>query len=155
MCGIAGFVGVGDKGILKNMSKILSHRGPDAEGYWYDKDRGVHLGHKRLAIIDISDGSQPMETSDGSLVIIFNGEIYNHRELRKELEGLGHKFRTDHSDTEVLLLAYKEWGRTTPCKLNGMWAFALYDRERNEIFLSRDRFGQKPLFFYAKKAVQL
>src|SRR2546430_15052516 len=91
-----------------------------------------------------------MLTADGQLVIIFNGEIYNHRELREELEKLGHKFQTDHSDTEVLLLGYREWGAELPEHLNGMWAFALYDVSRGTLFCSRERFGEKP-FYYARK----
>ena len=111
MCGIAGFVGNGDVGDLKRMAKVIAHRGPDAEGYWSEKKNAVYLGHKRLSIIDITDGAQPMWTVDASCGIVYNGEIYNHLELRHELEGKGYQFQTDHSDTEVLLLGYKEWGR--------------------------------------------
>ncbi len=147
MCGIAGFVGKGDRDDLERMTKCLEHRGPDDEGFWHDEYRGVYLGHKRLSIIDLPDGSQPMWTIDESLCVIYNGEIYNHLELRKKLENKGHKFCTDHSDTEVLLHGYKEWGTDLPTRVNGMWAFAIYDRHKNLIFISRDRFGQKPLFY--------
>jgi asparagine synthase (glutamine-hydrolysing) len=131
------------------MTGALAHRGPDGEGYWIDEDTRAFLGHRRLSILDIAAGSQPMTTMDGELVITFNGEIYNHAELRAALEKRGHRFKTDHSDTEVLLYGYREWGPGLPEKLNGMWAFAIYDRNRRELFLCRDRFGKKPLFYYA------
>ncbi len=147
MCGICGFVGAGDRSILASMNEAMVHRGPDAGGLWHDDREAVHLGHRRLSIIDLSGGAQPMWTADGTLGIVFNGEIYNHLELREELIKAGHRFLTDHSDTEVLLHGYRQWGRDLPSRLNGMWAFALYDRKRREIFLSRDRFGKKPLFY--------
>ncbi len=147
MCGICGFVGAGDIEDLQRMTDAVKHRGPDDAGVWRDPVHGVYLGHRRLSIIDISGGKQPMQTSDGDLVITYNGEIYNHRELRKKLEQNGHIFDTDHSDTEVLLHGYRQWNEQLPEKLNGMWAFALYDRNRKRLFLSRDRFGKKPLFW--------
>ncbi len=129
------------------MAERIAHRGPDDEGLLIDVDRAVFLGFRRLAILDIEGGKQPMTTADGALSIVFNGEIYNFRELRKELEALGAQFRSDHSDTEVLLHGWRYWGKDLPTRLNGMWAFAIYDRERNQVFFSRDRFGKKPLFF--------
>ncbi len=132
------------------MQAAIAHRGPDAEGAWTDPERPVHLGHRRLSIVDLAGGGQPMNTADGDLVITFNGEIYNHAELRLELQRLGHRFQSDHSDTEVLLHGYREWGGELPHRLNGMWAFALYDRPRRQLFLSRDRFGKKPLFYCAR-----
>ena len=147
MCGICGFAGYGDVKILASMNSTIVHRGPDAEGLWYDRDQAVYLGHRRLSIIDLSGGAQPMWTADGVLGIVFNGEIYNHLELRQELNKAGHRFLTDHSDTEVLLHGYRQWGQGLSSRLNGMWAFALYDRQRRELFLSRDRFGKKPLFY--------
>jgi len=147
MCGICGFVGNGSVEDLGRMNAALIHRGPDAEGLWHDHQKAVYLGHRRLSIIDIAGGSQPMWSGDRSLVIVFNGEIYNHEELRKELIKEGHRFSTDHSDTEVLIYGYKQWGQKLVHKLNGMWAFALYDIIKNELFLSRDRFGEKPLFY--------
>jgi asparagine synthase (glutamine-hydrolysing) len=147
MCGICGFVGTGDVDILTSMSDAMIHRGPDAGGLWHDVKEAVYLGHRRLSIIDLSCGAQPMWTADGALGIVFNGEIYNHLELREELIKAGHHFLTDHSDTEVLLHGYRQWGRELPSRLNGMWAFALYDRKCRELFLSRDRFGKKPLFY--------
>jgi len=147
MCGIAGFSGAGDSNDLQTMMDALTHRGPDAEGKWHSKKTGVHLGHRRLSIIDLPDGTQPMALPDGSLVVIYNGEIYNHLELRAQLQARGHRFRTDHSDTEVLLHGYREWGEDLPKKLNGMWALAIYETSLNRLFLSRDRFGEKPLFY--------
>jgi asparagine synthase (glutamine-hydrolysing) len=147
MCGICGFVGKGDIDILRRMNHALVHRGPDAEGCWHDAGEGVYLGHRRLSIIDLEGGAQPMWSGDGRLGVVFNGEIYNHSSLRVQLEKEGHKFLTDHSDTEVLIHGYREWGFHLPGKLNGMWAFALYDREKKLLFLSRDRFGKKPLFY--------
>ncbi len=147
MCGIAGFVGLGTVVDLRRMTTQLFHRGPDAEGLWYDANSAVYLGHRRLSILDLASGSQPMWTSDGTLGIVFNGEIYNHLELRHTLESQGYRFVTDHSDTEVLLHGYRAWGSDLPNKLNGMWAFVLYDRENNWLFGSRDRFGKKPFFY--------
>lgn len=145
MCGIAGFVGAGDRALLERMTARLVHRGPDALGIEIDPDRGVHLGHRRLSILDVEGGVQPMR--DGELSIVFNGEIYNFVELRQELERLGARFRSDHSDTEVLLHGYRAWGEALPGRLNGMWAFALYDRARQRVFCSRDRFGKKPFYY--------
>jgi asparagine synthase (glutamine-hydrolysing) len=151
MCGISGFVGAGKYDDLKKMNDVLNHRGPDEEGYWVDALKSVYLAHKRLSIIDLESGSQPMVSDDRNLVIIFNGEIYNHIELREYLQKKGHKFNTDHSDTEVLLNGYREWGKKLPDKLNGMWAFGIYDKKNNDIFLSRDRFGKKPLYYTKQK----
>ena len=130
------------------MNDAIAHRGPDAEGMWCDAAKGIYLGHRRLSIVDIDGGLQPMWTPDGTLGVIFNGEIYNHLDLRAELTALGHQFRTDHSDTEVLLHAYRAWGRDFVRRHNGMWAFVIYDRSRRCLFCSRDRFGKKP-FYYA------
>ena len=149
MCGIAGFSGNGDLQDLERMMAALYNRGPDANGIWRDSDSNVWLGHQRLSIIDLEDGSQPMITAKGNLAVVFNGEIYNHLELRKQLENHGHKFLSDHSDTEVLLHGYEEWGEGLPDKLDGMWAFSIYDKERKEFFLSRDRFGKKPLYYFS------
>jgi asparagine synthase (glutamine-hydrolysing) len=149
MCGIAGFIGLGEQGVLDRMIDVLAHRGPDGKGTWIDQNSRVFFGHRRLSILDIAAGSQPMTTMDEQLVVTFNGEIYNHVALRSELETRGHRFKTDHSDTEVLLYGYREWGPGLLKKLNGMWSFAIYDRAKNEVFLSRDRFGKKPLFYYS------
>lgn len=155
MCGIAGFVGRGDQGDLRRMVDALEHRGPDAEGFHSDESLGVHLGHRRLSIVDLDAGQQPMWSVDNQLGVVFNGEIYNHVELRGELEKLGHVFATDHSDTEVLLYAYREWGTGFVERLNGMWAFALFDRRARKVVLSRDRFGQKPLYYAEPAAGEL
>ncbi len=148
MCGIAGFTGTGDFGILRRMTDAIRHRGPDAEGLWHDESAAVFLGHRRLSIVDLSGGGQPMWTADRALGVVFNGEIYNHQELRAELKSRGCVFLTDHSDTEVLLHAYREWGDAFVERLNGMWAFVIYDREKKRLFGSRDRFGKKPLYYF-------
>ena len=147
MCGITGFIGVGEIEDLKKMNFVIAHRGPDDEGYVADIEARVFLAHRRLAIVDISDGYQPMWNVSKNLCVVFNGEIYNHIELRNELKTKGYIFITDHSDTEVLLHGYAEWGERLPEKLNGMWAFTIWDKSKKKLFLSRDRFGQKPLFY--------
>jgi asparagine synthase (glutamine-hydrolysing) len=147
MCGIAGFVGRGTVDDLKRMTHAMVHRGPDEEGLWVDEGRHVFLGHRRLSILDVKGGRQPMWTRDGRLGIVFNGEIYNFVELRRELERAGHQFESDHSDTEVLLHGYRQWGRDVTSRLNGMWAFALYDRHLDILFCSRDRVGKKPFYY--------
>ncbi len=149
MCGIAGFFGSGDRDVVVRMADRIRHRGPDGEGFFIDPDRGVHLAHRRLSILDHADGAQPMWNADRSLVVVFNGEIYNFRELRAELARTGARFRTDHSDTEVLLHAWREWGANLTAHLNGMWAFALIDFAQRRAFLSRDRFGKKPLYWFS------
>ena len=146
MCGIAGFVGPGEIGDLRAMVSALVHRGPDGEGTYHDPSRGVFLGHRRLAILDLDGGAQPMWDAQGALAVVFNGEIYNAPELRRLLERRGHVFRTDHSDTEVLLHGYREWREELPLRLNGMFAFCIYDVLRGRLFLARDRFGEKPLY---------
>ena len=147
MCGICGFFGPGNLDDLRRMTTAMTHRGPDAEGLWSDPGVPLFLGHRRLSIIDLEGGAQPMWTVDGKLGVVFNGEIYNHLELRKELLELGYRFVTDHSDTEILLHGYRQWGEALPGRLNGMWAFALADLEKGELFISRDRFGKKPLYY--------
>lgn len=151
MCGITGILGAGDADVLHRMTARITHRGPDDEAFLIQAERGVYLGFRRLAFLDIEGGRQPMTTLDGRLSIVFNGEIYNFAELRRELEQLGAVFATDHSDTEVLLHGWRHWGKDLPNRLNGMWAFALVDREQGQVFFSRDRFGKKPLFFYPGK----
>jgi asparagine synthase (glutamine-hydrolysing) len=147
MCGIAGFIGRGDEAVLTGMTNALAHRGPDGEGRFVDHDHAVYLGHRRLAVIDIALGQQPMWNEDGLVGIVFNGMIYNHAALRTELVALGHVFRSDHSDTEVLVHGWEEWGLDLLGRLNGMFAFALLDRRTSRLILARDRFGEKPLFY--------
>lgn len=147
MCGIAGFIGRGDQSDLQRMTRVLEHRGPDGEGFQIFAEQGVHLGHRRLSIVDINDGKQPMANEDGSVWVTFNGEIYNHEQLRRDLINKGHRFSTDHSDTEVLVHGWEEWGEDLPGKLNGMFAFAIWDNIKKTLFLARDRFGEKPLYW--------
>ncbi len=143
MCGISGF-NFKDSILIKKMTDAIVHRGPDAEGHF--NDDVVTLGHRRLSIIDLSEnGNQPM--SYKGITIVFNGEIYNYNELKKKLQVLGHTFISE-SDTEVILHAYKEWGIDSVKKFNGMWAFCIYDKEQQSLFISRDRFGIKPLYYY-------
>ena len=148
MCGVAGFTGRGDRGVLTRMTDAIIRRGPDADGHWMDEERGVFLGFRRLSILDHEGGAQPMWTADGQIGVVFNGEIYNHLELRAELEAGGCKFTSDHSDTEVLLHGYRTWGESFVERLNGMWAFVIYDREKQRLFGSRDRFAKKPLYYF-------
>ena len=129
------------------MTNAIVHRGPDEEGFW-DTD-GVYFGYRRLSVIDISSGSQPMTGESGS-VIVFNGEIYNYLELKKELEAKGALFKTN-SDTEVLLAAYEHWGEDCLEHLIGMFAFAIWDPRRRKLFLARDRVGKKPLYYFQDK----
>jgi len=145
MCGILGALPSIDPGRFKLALDRLAHRGPDGEGIWEHPEQHVTLGHRRLAIIDLkTEAAQPMKL--GNLNITFNGEIYNYRELRAELEALGHSFRTE-SDTEVLLVAYRQWREGCLDKFKGMWAFAIWNEDDKTLFLARDRFGEKPLFY--------
>ena len=147
MCGIVGFLNGKEnkQKIIKGMTDKIIHRGPDEEGYYIDEN--IALGHRRLSIIDIDNGKQPMFSKDSNLVVVFNGEIYNYRELKKELEKLGYDFRTN-CDTEVLLYGYEEWGEELPKKLRGMFAFAIWDKKNKNLFCSRDHFGIKPFYYY-------
>lgn len=149
MCGIAGIFHFDpsrsvNESLLKKMTDTLVHRGPDGEGYYCKNNIG--LGHRRLTIIDLSTGDQPKFNEDKSIAIVFNGEIYNYIELKEELKKLGCKFHTS-SDTEVIIRAYETWGTDCQNKLNGMWAFALWDERKKQLFISRDRLGEKPLFY--------
>lgn len=148
MCGIAGTVGVADKNLIERMTDVLRHRGPDDGGVMVFEKHGVALGHRRLSIIDLSPaGHQPMSNAAGTLWITFNGEIYNYTVIRDELIGKGYQFRS-HSDTEVLLAAYEVWGEKCLDKLNGMFAFAIYDMQNRKLFAARDRLGIKPFYYY-------
>lgn len=150
MCGIIGIAAqspVSERGWLALGRDALRHRGPDDAGEWWSADGCVGVGHRRLAIIDLSPaGHQPMQDALGGLCIVFNGEIYNFADLRQELTAKGHAFRS-HSDTEVILAAYAEWDTDCLARLNGMFAFALYDSRRRQLFIARDRAGEKPLFY--------
>ena len=161
MCGIAGFWRYSanqradwlEKTAL-SMANTLVHRGPDDSGVWSDPDAGIAFGHRRLSIIDVSDhGHQPMLSSDGRYVIIYNGEVYNFQEIRQQLGKLGHRFR-GHSDTEVMLASFVEWGVGPSLeRFNGMFAFALWDRRDRHLWLARDRIGEKPLYYGVQNGI--
>src|SRR5271169_5967406 len=149
MCGIAGIFdyrgrGDVDRRLLRRMTGLLNHRGPDGDGFYYGP--GVGLGHRRLAIIDLAGGDQPLFNEDGTVCVVYNGEIYNFHELMAELSALGHVFRT-RCDSEVIVHAWEEWGEACLGRFNGMFAFALYDERRETLFLARDRLGEKPLYY--------
>ncbi len=155
MCGIAGVCNLNGEAVstnlLKRMTDVIAHRGPDGEGQYTDGPVG--LGHRRLAIIDLSpSGQQPMANVAGDCVITYNGEIYNFQKLRVELEARGYQFHSK-TDTEVVVHAYEEWGEKCVEHFNGMFAFAIYDRARRRLFLARDRYGVKPLYYYSKGGV--
>ena len=150
MCGIAGVLDLRGNPVahetVQRMTDAIAHRGPDGEGHW--REGPVGLGHRRLAIIDLSPaGHQPMLDENGAAVLVYNGEIYNFRELRSELERFGRRFRSQ-SDSEVLLQAYREWGPACLERFNGMFAFAIWDRSSQQLFLARDRYGVKPLYWW-------
>lgn len=152
MCGIVGFLSneEGKEKIIKKMNDRIVHRGPDGEGYYIDNN--IALGHRRLAVIDLQSGEQPMSNERKDIIVIFNGEIYNYRELRYTLKERGHYFKTD-SDTEVLLHGYEEWREELPKNLRGMFAFAIWDKRDNTLFCARDNFGIKPLYYYKTNEV--
>lgn len=150
MCGIAGFIDAGctddeARVVIDTMCRVIRHRGPDEQGIWVGN--GVALGMRRLAIIDRSLGHQPMFNEDESVLVVFNGEIYNYRELQKELVQRGHRFRTN-SDTETIVHAYEEYGDDCVKRLHGMFSFAIWDKKRQRLFAARDRFGKKPFNYY-------
>jgi len=153
MCGIAGFVNkqtrAFDAELLHRMAGVIEHRGPDGEGFFADKERGVGLANRRLSIIDIEGGAQPMSNDDQSIWITYNGEIYNFPELKKELEAKGKLFRT-RSDTEVILNAFDYWGVKCLNKFNGMWAFCIWDTKENKIFIEKKSPELFSFLFYVK-----
>jgi len=145
MCGIAGF-NWDNQELIKRMSAILVHRGPDGEGIY--TNTGISLGHRRLSILDLSSaGAQPMSTKEGDLTITYNGEIYNFQEIREKLKEKGYRFKSN-TDTEVLLYGYQQWGEKVLDRLNGMFAFAIWDDRKKKLFLARDRVGIKPLYYF-------
>src|SRR5580704_17492395 len=149
MCGIVGIVAapggsLPNVAVVQAMKAALTHRGPDDEGSYCDEQ--AMLGTRRLSIIDLAGGHQPVHNEDGSVQAVFNGAICNYRELRAALEARGHRFYT-HSDTEVIVHGYEEWGDDTFTRLDGMFGIALWDRRSRALILARDRFGEKPLFY--------
>jgi asparagine synthase (glutamine-hydrolysing) len=154
MCGIAGFVTTspssGDEKVLQRMTTAIAHRGPDGYGYFtgsHPKDAGVYLGHRRLSIIDVAAGGQPMANEDDSVWIVYNGEIFNHSDMRPALEAAGHRYKT-HCDTETVLHAWEEYGPNCMAGFRGMFAFALWDRKQQTLFCVRDRLGIKPFYYF-------
>jgi len=149
MCGIAGYVTVAPSdlpdALLEGMTDRIAHRGPD--GYGFYRDSYAALGHRRLAIVDLPAGKQPMCNENGSLWLIYNGEIFNHADLRRELERAGHQYRT-RSDTETILHAYEEYGPACVSRFRGMFAFAAWDKDSRTLFCARDRMGKKPFYYY-------
>lgn len=145
MCGICGFAGDKNEDLLRGMAAALQHRGPDEDGFFVDGE-SVSLGMRRLKIIDLATGSQPIANEDGTVTVVFNGEIYNFKELRRELQASGHRFKTN-TDTEVLVHLYEEDGEDFPKRLRGMFAFALWDSKVRKLLLGRDQFGIKPLYY--------
>lgn len=148
MCGIAGFYGFEDKTLIKKMCNVIKHRGPDDFGHFTDKK--ICLGNRRLSIIDLKTGRQPIHNEDETAWIVFNGEIYNYKALKQELESKGHRFYTN-SDTETIVHAYEEYGDECPKKLRGMFSFAIWDSEKQKLLLARDRLGIKPLYYMKTK----
>src|ERR1051325_2850710 len=154
MCGIGGYIDLWDvgepreieerAGILDRICRVITHRGPDDQGVMLKT--GVALGMRRLSIIDLAGGKQPISGEDGSVTIVFNGEIYSFQELRPELEKRGHTFKT-HSDTETIVHAYEEYGPDCVTHLRGMFAFAIWDDKKRELYIARDRVGKKPLYY--------
>src|ERR1041385_2613651 len=149
MCAICGVINKSGQSVpetlLQSMARTMHHRGPDDEGY--HRQANIGLGFQRLSIIDLSGGHQPMSNEDDSLWIVFNGEIYNFQSLREDLEKTGrHRFKT-HSDTEIILHLYEEYGERCVERLRGMFAFAIWDTKNKTLFLARDRFGKKPLVY--------
>ncbi len=151
MCGVNGLFDYKNnepisRDLLTRMTSLMAHRGPDGDGFYFDDSAGVGLGHRRLSIIDLSTGDQPMTNEDDSIWIVFNGEIYNYKDIRRDLEAKGHQFRTS-SDTEVILHAYEEYGVDCPAHFNGIFAFGLWDSQKRRLFLARDHFGILPLYY--------
>ncbi|NIT13498.1 MAG: asparagine synthetase B, partial [Candidatus Dadabacteria bacterium] len=158
MCGIVGYCDCNnkvDKNVLISMRDTLSHRGPDDKGEYVDEKNNIGLAHTRLSILDVSSlGHQPMSNDSGTVWVTYNGELYNFKEIREELRGFGHSFKSN-SDTEVLIKAYEQWGIECVHRFIGMFAIALWDSREKKLFLIRDRAGVKPLYYYRKNGLLL
>ena len=150
MCGILGIIGddAGNKNRLEKLNNLQQHRGPDSQGIFYDINKNVALAMTRLSIVDIDGGVQPYTSKAGNYTIVFNGEIYNNNELRKKLSADGHSLSEKNCEVETLSKLYELYGEKMLDMLNGMFALAIYDRKKNEIFIARDRYGIKPLYYY-------
>ena len=148
MCGISGFVGRGSVDDIKKISSKLIHRGPEDSGFYHDPNHNLFFAHQRLIILDKEGSKQPMQDVDGNIIVTFNGEIYNFLELQEILINDGYNFKSTNSDTEVLIHGYKKWHTDLPKFLNGMFAFVIYDKKKQELFIARDRFGEKPLYYF-------
>src|SRR2546423_1114396 len=152
MCGICGTTRAGDGSSILRMNGLMEHRGPDDEGVYVDPLTGIGLGVRRLSIIDVAGGHQPISNEDATVWCVLNGEIYNHRQVRDQLRSRGHRFKS-LSDTEVLVHAYEEFGDELVHALEGMFAFAVWDGKHRRLVLARDRFGEKPIFYLEKGGV--
>lgn len=148
MCGIMGGVGPQFETLIEDLNRLQSHRGPDDSGVFEDPAKDVYLAMRRLSILDLDGGHQPMSDAEGKIWIVFNGEIYNSPELRNWLEREGYSLKSSHSDTECLIYLYKHMGSEMLNQLNGMFAFVIYDQQEGLLFGARDRFGIKPLHYY-------
>src|SRR5262250_2186319 len=149
MCGITGIVDLRgerpvDAALLRAMNAVIAHRGPDGDGFHFEP--GVGLGHRRLSIIDLEGGKQPLYNEDNTVVVTFNGEIFNFQEVEKDLLAKGHRFRT-RCDTEVIVHAWEEWGERAVTRFRGMFVFAVWDERRQTLWIARDRVGKKPLYY--------
>ena len=151
MCAIFGIIGENNSQLIHKMSKVQEFRGPDKQNFYFDQENNVNLGNNRLSVIDINNGHQPMESYNKEFIIVFNGTIFNHKELKSYLVNKGIKFKTN-SDTEVFINGYAYWNEEVFNFIDGMWAVAIYDKKKKEVVISRDYLGQKPLFLRYKKA---
>ena len=149
MCGIAGFLNTdgspADERLVRRMTDVIAHRGPDGSGHYVRGE--VALGHRRLSIIDLATGGQPMSNENDTVWVTYNGEIFNHADIRPELEAAGHRYKS-HCDTETIIHAYEQWGDQSVTRYRGMFAYAIWDQSKRQLFCVRDRLGIKPFYYY-------